>query len=53
MTEKKSYAGIDYFRLIAALLIVAIHTSPLVPLVQLAILCSHELLLVLLFLSSL
>ena len=30
MTEKKSYAGIDYFRLIAALLIVAIHTSPLV-----------------------
>lgn len=29
MTEKKSYAGIDYFRLIAALLIVAIHTSPL------------------------
>lgn len=29
MTEKKSYTGIDYFRLIAALLIVAIHTSPL------------------------
>lgn len=29
MTEKKSYAGIDYFRLIASLLIVAIHTSPL------------------------
>ena len=29
MTEKKSYAGIDYFRLIAALLIIAIHTSPL------------------------
>ncbi len=29
MTEKKNYAGIDYFRLIAALLIVAIHTSPL------------------------
>lgn len=29
MTEKKSYAGIDYFRLIAAFLIVAIHTSPL------------------------
>lgn len=29
MTEKKSYAGIDYFRLIAALLVVAIHTSPL------------------------
>ncbi len=29
MTEKKSYAGIDYFRFIAALLIVAIHTSPL------------------------
>ncbi len=28
MTEKKSYAGIDYFRLIAALLVVAIHTSP-------------------------
>ena len=30
MTEKKSYAGIDYFRLIAALLIVAIHTSPFI-----------------------
>lgn len=29
MTKNKSYAGIDYFRLIAALLIVAIHTSPL------------------------
>lgn len=29
MTEKKSYAGIDDFRLIAALLVVAIHTSPL------------------------
>lgn len=29
MTEKKNYAGIDYFRLIAAMLIVAIHTSPL------------------------
>lgn len=29
MTKKKSYAGIDYFRFIAALLIVAIHTSPL------------------------
>lgn len=29
MNEKKSYAGIDDFRLIAALLIVAIHTSPL------------------------
>lgn len=29
MTEKKSYTGIDYFRFIAALLIVAIHTSPL------------------------
>lgn len=29
MTEKKNYAGIDYFRLIAALLIVAINTSPL------------------------
>jgi len=28
MTEKKSYAGIDYFRLLAALLVVAIHTSP-------------------------
>lgn len=30
MTEKKSYAGIDYFRLIAALLIISIHTSPFV-----------------------
>ena len=29
MAEKKSYAGIDCFRFIAALLIVAIHTSPL------------------------
>ncbi len=29
MTKDKSYAGIDCFRLIAALLIVAIHTSPL------------------------
>lgn len=29
MTEHKSYTGIDYFRLIAAFLIVAIHTSPL------------------------
>lgn len=29
MTENKNYAGIDYFRFIAALLIVAIHTSPL------------------------
>lgn len=29
MTNKKNYSGIDYFRLIAALLIVAIHTSPL------------------------
>lgn len=29
MTKNKSYAGIDYFRFIAALLIVAIHTSPL------------------------
>lgn len=29
MTEKKSYAGIDDFRLVAALLVVAIHTSPL------------------------
>ncbi len=29
MNEHKSYAGIDYFRLIAALLIIAIHTSPL------------------------
>lgn len=27
--ENKSYSGLDYFRLIAALLIVAIHTSPL------------------------
>lgn len=29
MKENKSYTGIDYFRLIAALLIIAIHTSPL------------------------
>lgn len=29
MTENKNYVGIDYFRFIAALLIVAIHTSPL------------------------
>ncbi len=29
MTEKRSYTGIDYMRLIAALLIVTIHTSPL------------------------
>lgn len=29
MTKNKTYAGIDYFRFIAALLIVAIHTSPL------------------------
>lgn len=29
MTKNKSFAGIDYFRFIAALLIVAIHTSPL------------------------
>lgn len=29
MSEQKSYMGIDCFRLIAALLIVAIHTSPL------------------------
>lgn len=29
MIEKQNYAGIDYFRLIAALLVVAIHTSPL------------------------
>lgn len=29
MTKKESYSGIDYFRFIAALLIVAIHTSPL------------------------
>lgn len=28
MTDNKKYIGIDYFRLIAALLIVAIHTSP-------------------------
>lgn len=30
MTKNESYSGIDYFRVIAALLIVAIHTSPLV-----------------------
>lgn len=29
MTENKNYAGIDFFRFFAALLIVAIHTSPL------------------------
>lgn len=29
MTKSESYSGIDYFRFIAALLIVAIHTSPL------------------------
>ena len=29
MSENKSYAGIDYFRYIAAFLIIAIHTSPL------------------------
>ena len=28
MTKNESYSGIDYFRFIAALLIVAIHTSP-------------------------
>lgn len=30
MNVRKSYAGLDWFRLIAAFLIVAIHTSPLV-----------------------
>lgn len=29
MTKNESNSGIDYFRFIAALLIVAIHTSPL------------------------
>lgn len=29
MTKNESYSGIDYFRFIAALLIVSIHTSPL------------------------
>ena len=29
MTKNESYTGIDYFRFIAALLIIAIHTSPL------------------------
>lgn len=29
MHKKKEYPGIDYFRLIAALLVIAIHTSPL------------------------
>jgi len=29
MIKKSDYAGIDYFRLIASLLVVAIHTSPL------------------------
>lgn len=29
MKQKEAYTGIDYFRIIAALLIVAIHTSPL------------------------
>ena len=28
--NKKSYVGIDYFRVIAAILVVAIHTSPLI-----------------------
>ena len=28
MTKNESYSGIDYFRFIAALLIVAIYTSP-------------------------
>lgn len=29
MRETKSYGGIDYFRMVAAVLVVAIHTSPL------------------------
>lgn len=29
MTKQETYSGIDYFRMIAAVLIVAIHTSPL------------------------
>lgn len=29
MTKSKYYTGVDYFRLVAALLVVAIHTSPL------------------------
>ncbi len=29
MIRNKSYAGLDYFRIIVALLIIAIHTSPL------------------------
>ena len=29
MDKNKSYAGIDFFRVIAALLIISIHTSPL------------------------
>ncbi|HZK19419.1 MAG TPA: serine racemase VanT catalytic subunit [Treponemataceae bacterium] len=29
MTKEKEYVGIDYFRIIAAFLVVAIHTSPL------------------------
>ena len=29
MNENKSYTGIDIFRMIAALLVIAIHTSPL------------------------
>ena len=29
MTDSREYAGVDYFRVIAALLVVAIHISPL------------------------
>ena len=29
MSKNKSYTGVDYFRLISAYLIIAIHTSPL------------------------
>lgn len=29
MNHKKAYMGIDYFRFVAALLVVMIHTSPL------------------------
>ncbi len=29
MIKNKSYAGLDYFRIVAALLVIAIHTSPL------------------------
>ncbi len=36
MTKAKEYGGIDYFRLIAALLVVGIHTSPLIQVSEMA-----------------